>query len=65
MSTTTLRGSGNVTCECEQHRERCLFGKQHVWSLAFYDHHTGHALPTPTFHCMPCDSYCAIDPEDF
>lgn len=65
MSMTTLRGSGAVTCECGQHRERCIFGRLHSWALAFVDHHTGRAMPAPRFHCMDCDTYCDLDPEDF
>jgi hypothetical protein len=60
-----MKGSGAVSCECDQHRDRCLFGRQHTWSLATVDHHTGEPLDTPRFHCMDCDSYCDIDPKDF
>lgn len=58
-------GAGEYTCECGLHRERCIFGRQHTWSLAYVDHMTGRPLPAPRFHCMNCDSYCAIPVEDF
>ena len=55
-----LRGSGPVTCSCGRHRERCLFGTQHSWSMAYVDHHTGRRMESPMLHCMTCDTYCAL-----
>ena len=65
MTKVNLRGSGAVTCGCGEHRDRCLFGRQHVWSLAFVDHHSGRPLSFHRMHCMACDSYCGLDLEDF
>ena len=28
-----LPGTGQVTCECGKHRNRCRFGRPHVWFL--------------------------------
>jgi hypothetical protein len=55
---TPTRGSGPVHC-CGGHRERCLFGRTHIWSVWFEN---GKLQRTPdTFHCYDCGGVCTAE----
>jgi len=57
---TPTRGSGPVHC-CGGHRERCLFGRQHIWTT-WYEN--GKLQRTQdTFHCYDCGGVCTGDEE--
>lgn len=54
------RGSGPVHC-CGGHRERCLFGQPHSWSV-WYEN--GELQRTrDTFHCHLCSGVCTADED--
>jgi len=55
------RGSGPVNC-CGGHRERCLFGRPHTWSIPWYENARLQRTPD-TYHCHECDGVCTADEE--
>lgn len=55
-----LAGSGAVTCECGNHRNRCHFGRPHGWSTPWYD---DSGVLRQTDKCMECGSVCAAEAE--
>lgn len=60
-SSRPLRGSGEVAC-CGGHRARCLFGRQHSWSVWYRE---GKLVRTSdTYHCHVCDGVCTADEEE-
>ena len=62
---TPKRGSGPVICDdlaCRGHRQRCLFGRQHVWSTWYED---GKLQRTRlTFHCFDCGGVCTAEEDE-
>lgn len=55
------RGSGPVVC-CGGHRDRCLFGDEHVFSTWF---DAGHLMRTvDTYHCHRCGGVCTGDEDE-
>lgn len=67
MSTTTselrevpapTQGSGPPTC-CGGHRERCRFGRMHVWSVWYEDAKLQRTALT--FRCSDCDGVCTAE----
>lgn len=57
MSTTIAinRGSGEVSCECSNHRDRCRFGRPHDWATPWFDES---GVLKHTWRCIPCGSEC-------
>jgi hypothetical protein len=55
------RGSGAVTC-CGGHRERCLFGRMHIWSVWYENAQLQRTALT--FHCHDCGSVCTADEDE-
>jgi len=55
--TTEPKGSGTVTCECINHRSRCLFGRSHSWSQWYFE---GRRIgKDDTFYCYAYGAVCA------
>lgn len=59
---TTIRGSGSIKCDdpnCTYHREKCLFGEHHSWSVWF---ESGRLQRTAeTLHCHKCGGVCIAE----
>jgi hypothetical protein len=59
------RGSGPVTCDvptCRGHRQRCLFGRMHSWSVWYEDAKLQRTRQT--FHCWDCGGICTAEEEE-
>jgi hypothetical protein len=48
---------------CGGHRERCLFGHQHVWSRPWFENGRVQRLAT-TYHCHVCGGVCTAEEGD-
>lgn len=60
------RGSGQVACEdpaCRGHRERCLFGEMHTWSVWYENAKLQRTQGT--FHCYRCGGVCIAEEDDW
>lgn len=58
---TSIPGSGDVTCPCEAHKDRCHFGRPHVWSVWY--HNARLVRTRETFHCATCGAVCSADED--
>lgn len=57
-----LRGTGEKVCQCEHHRDRCLFGRMHTWATWYRN--GALVRSSGTYHCLDCGSVCTADEED-
>lgn len=53
-TTATVPGSGAITCECGAHRNRCKFGRPHIWFLVTEG-------GVETADCAECGAHCETD----
>ena len=58
---TKVPGSGKVTCPCEAHKDRCHFGRPHVWSVWFKDARL--VRTSETYNCLTCGAVCTADED--
>lgn len=61
MASTKLKGTGSRICSCGAHKDRCIFGHAHSWSVYFKNGQLVGSVDT--LHCHLCDAVCDF-PDD-
>ena len=59
MGIVTKKNAGTgEQCECGNHREKCLFGRNHMWQTPFYKEDDSTSILYHTFCCSNCRAEC-------
>lgn len=57
---TPTRGSGPIRC-CGGHRDRCAFGRPHIWATWYENAELQRT--SDTVHCHVCNGVCTAEEE--